>query len=417
MLKLNKNRFTKKDFSQYKKFVTKKQHQLIQEAAKTLLNRRILHLNSTPKGGGVAEMLKSLIPLAQSMGVDASWYSFQAPVRFFSITKRIHNGLQGANVKINDRDFNYYLEINRKLANKLSHLNFDLAIIHDPQPLAVIKYLHKSPIVARIHLDLSTPNKDLLSKFAPLLTKYDRIVFSLDEFIPVMIPREKTTIIEPAIDPLIRKNIAFSKSKQEDIMKTVGVDPKKPIITQVSRFDPWKDPLGVIEAYFIAKEKIRDLQLVFVGLHLEKDSPDARQTYKKALEIAQGDQDIHLFFHENQFGIKNDDLVNAFQSGSNIIIQKSKREGFGLTVTEAMYKEKIVIGGDAAGIKKQIKNGYTGYIVKNSKQAANLITKILENPKKYQKIGIRAHASVNQRYLITRLLLDHLTLYKKTLNI
>lgn len=416
MLRLKKNGFPKKDFHKYRKFITKNQHDLIREVAKSLRGKKIVHINSTPKGGGVAEILKSLVPLTKSMGVDVSWYSFQAPAKFFRVTKRIHNGLQGANVRISDEDFNYYLEINRKVANQLALLNFDLAVIHDPQPMAIINYFHKTPMVTRIHLDLSTPNKKVLPRFVPLIIKYDRIVFSLDEFIPAKIPREKTTIIEPAIDPLTRKNTAFSKRKQGDIMETVGVDSKKPIITQVSRFDPWKDPLGVIEAYFLAKEKIKDLQLVFVGFHIEKDSPDARHTYKKTLELAQGDPDIHLFFNEEQFGIKNDDMVNTFQSGSNIIIQKSKREGFGLTVTEAMYKDKIVIGGDAAGIKKQIKTAYNGYIVKNPKQAANLIIKILENPKKYQEIGKRAHASVNQQYLITRLLLDHLKLYKKTLN-
>lgn len=413
MLKLQRCRFGSKNLNKYRQFITKSQLNLIKETAKSIGDKKIIHLNSTAKGGGVAEILKSLVPLMQNVGINCEWYSIKAPVKFFTITKRIHNGLQGANVKISQQDFNYYLKINKQIGRLLSFLDFDLIVIHDPQPLAIINFLHKSPAIARIHLDLSTPNRKLLSLFKPLINEYEAIVFSLEQFIPQGITKEKTVIIEPAIDPLNPKNITFSKNRYQDIIYRVGVDPQKPIITQVSRFDPWKDPLGVIKAYFIAKEKIKDLQLVFVGLFIEKDSPDAQKVYRRAVNFAKGDPDIHLFFEEKQLPIKNDDLVNAFQSGSDIIIQKSIREGFGLTVTEAMYKGKIVIGGDAGGIKRQIENGQNGFIVKSPRQAARLFIKILENPQRYQKVGRRAYLSVKNRYLITRLLLDHLLLYKR----
>lgn len=413
MLKLQRCRFGSKNLNKYRQFITKSQLNLIKETAKSIGDKKIIHLNSTAKGGGVAEILKSLVPLMQNVGINCEWYSIKAPAKFFTITKRIHNGLQGANVKISKQDFNYYLEINKQIGRLLSFLDFDLIVIHDPQPLAIINFLHKSPAIARIHLDLSTPNRKLLSLFKPLINEYEAIVFSLEQFIPQGITKEKTIIIEPAIDPLNPKNITFSKNRYQDIIYRVGVDPHKPIITQVSRFDPWKDPLGVIKAYFIAKEKIKNLQLVFVGLFIEKDNPDAQKVYRRAVNFAKGDPDIHLFFKEKQLPIKNDDLVNAFQSGSDIIVQKSIREGFGLTVTEAMYKGKVVIGGDAGGIKRQIENGQNGFIVKSPRQAARLFVKILENPQRYQKVGRLAYLSVKNRYLITRLLLDHLLLYKR----
>lgn len=415
MIGLKKNKIRPKRITKYRQFVSKDFINQLRSQANLLAGKKIIHLNSTPKGGGVAEILRSLISLGQSLDININWYSFKAPVKFFRITKRIHNGLQGAKVKISKKDLDLYLEINQKLARLLSRIDFDLAVIHDPQPLAIINYLHKAPLIARIHIDLSTPNRRLLAFFKPILKKYDFAVFSLGQFVPNGFPKSKTAIIEPAIDPLDPKNMPLGKNKYEDIIEMVGVDPQKPIVTQVSRFDPFKDPLGVIKAYFLAKEKIDDLQLVFVGFSREKDSPDAKSIYKKAVKFAQGDPDIHLFFDEEASGFKNDVLVNAFQSGSDIIIQKSTREGFGLTVTEAMYKGKIVIAGNAAGIKRQIASGKNGFIIQNPRQLARLMVSILKNKSRYRQIGARAARTVVNNFLITRLLADELSLYHQVL--
>ena len=416
MITLNKVKTKTKDFRKYRKFLSKSGVSRIRLLTKSLSNRRIIHINATAVGGGVAEILQSFIPLLKNLGLDIDWYTISAPPSFFEITKQIHNGLQGKKSKLKKKDLKFYLSVNQKLAEKLRNIKFDLAVIHDPQPLAMIDFWHPSFMISRIHIDLSTPDKQLLAFFLPYLNKYEKIVFSLKEFIPKKISKDKVVIIPPAIDPFTIKNQAYSFKKARKILASLGLDPKRPIIAQVSRFDPWKDPIGVIRAYQLAKKKIPDLQLILIGLFLAADDPEAVQIFEQVKQKAQGDPDIFLFSDPRKLkGLTNDEAVNAIQSGSDIILQKSIREGFGLVVTEAMWKGKAVIGGNAAGIKFQIKDGQNGFIVKSPQETAKRIINLFANSDKLSKIGKKAKESVQRHFLITRLIRDHLELYRQVL--
>lgn len=402
--------------STYKNFLSKKEEKELRNLASKLIGKKIIHLNSTPVGGGVAEILQSLIPLSRSLGVDVRWFAFKAPLPFFRITKRIHNGLQGGRVRFKKDDFQYYLDVNRQLAEQLRKFKFDLLIVHDPQPLAIINFFHLSKMILRLHIDLSEPDQRLLRFLKPYMKMYDRMILSLKAFVPKKFPYKKVVFIPPAIDPLSTKNRALSLPRAKEILTWLGIDVARPIITQVSRFDPWKDPLGVIKAYFIAKQKISRLQLVLAGFRLEKDNPEAQKIYKRALKFAQGDPDIYLLFDLKKYKFSNNEIIGALQTYSDIILQKSLKEGFGLTVAEAMWKSKVVIGGDAAGIRYQIKNGVNGYIVKSPEEAAKIIVKIFNKPALGREIGQGAQRSVREKFLITRYLRDHLKLYQETLS-
>ncbi|HDH31604.1 MAG TPA: glycosyltransferase [Candidatus Wolfebacteria bacterium] len=406
---------SKKNIKDYKSVAGAGVINQLKKNAKSLKGKRIIHINSTPRGGGVAEILNNLVPLERSLGINASWFSFKAPKRFFKITKKIHNALQGEKINLSVSEKKFYLNINKKLAKELNKIPADLFIIHDPQPLAIILSFNNKPMVARIHLDLSAPNKKVFSLILPILRQYRKIIISLKEFIPKGINKSKVSIIPPAIDPLDAKHVDISKKKARKILSKFGVNFDKPLISQVSRFDPWKDPLGVIDAYYLAKKKIPDLQLILLGLFLEQDDPQAKVIFEKVKKKAKGNSDIFLFSNPKILKdkkISNNTFVNAVQRGSDLILQKSIKEGFGLTATEAMWKSKTVIGGTAYGLKLQIQNNKTGFIVKNSQEAAQKIVKLLNDKSLRRKIGQQAHLSVKKKYLITRLLNDHLKLYK-----
>ncbi|MEE8131454.1 MAG: glycosyltransferase [Candidatus Paceibacterota bacterium] len=411
---IKKVSLSKKNIKDYKSVAGATIIRQLKKNSRALKGKRIVHINSTPRGGGVAEILSSLVPLQQSLGIKASWFSFDAPKRFFKITKKIHNGLQGKKNNLTNKEKDFYSAINWNLAQKLKNIPADLFIIHDPQPLAIILFFRQKPMIARIHLDLSTPNKKVFSWILPILAQYDKIIVSLKEFAPKGISKKKILIVPPAIDPLNAKHAPVSKKKARKILSKFGINPNKPLIAQVSRFDHWKDPLGVIDAFRLAKEKIPELQLILLGLFLEKDDPQSREVFKEVKNKAKCCSDIFLFSDPKKLEnkkIDNDTFVNAVQCGSDLILQKSIKEGFGLTATEAMWKWKTVIAGTAAGLKLQIQNNKNGFIVKNPKEAARIIVRLLKNPKIRKKIGRQARLSVKKKYLITRLLNDHLKLY------
>jgi len=289
----------------------------------------------------------------------------------------------------------------------------DIWIIHDPQPAGVIQYLPNfHPSVCRLHIDLTSPNLETWRFIRGFLGMYDLIIVSSKKFIKPEI-KNKTVVIPPAINPLTLKNQALDLKSAQEILTSFGIDVKKPLISQVSRFDPWKRPLEVIEAYKIAKRKIPHLQLALVGFFLAQDDPEALSIFKKVKKKAEGDPDIFLFADVNLLGsLKVDIFVNAIQVASDIILQNSSREGFGLSVTEAMWKGKVVIGGKAEGLKTQIKNGETGFLVSSPKEMARKIVQLIQNPQLARKIGKKAHLSVKKNFLITRLLKDYLNLIK-----
>jgi trehalose synthase len=423
MVQLNKVKLIKRSIRDYRSFFSSVEQKKLSSLSGTLKGKRVIHVNATPIGGGVAEMLKTLVPLQTDVGLRSSWYVIEAPKRFFVITKEIHNGLQGKRFMLKRSDLDYYLSVNEKLAGDLSKIKYDVAVIHDPQPMAMIGAYHLSrqrrdqpPMISRTHIDLSTPDKKLLKFLKPYLKAYEKTVFSLASFVPRGLRKDQIVVIPPAIDPLNKKNTAFSITKAKKIIKHVGIDPERPLMAQVSRFDPWKNPLGVVEAYRRATKAIPGLQLALVGIRRAQDDPEAIKIFHDVQSATQGDRDVFLFSSPDELkGHTNDEFVNAIQVGADVILQLSIREGFGLTVTEAMWKGASVIGGPAAGIKSQITNGVDGFIAKTPKIAAKQIVSLLQDSKKQKSIGREAQKTVRKKHLITHQLLDHLKLYKDAL--
>lgn len=397
----------------YKDIIDKRLYDDVLSLAKKLKGLKVLHINATRFGGGVAEILHSFIPLMQDLKIKAEWQTIVADGRLFEITKSFHNAFQGERFDIDKRVERTYKRFNAYNAHLIED-NWDVIVIHDPQPAAIPYYLVSdcTKFVWRCHIDTSTPNKKMWNFFKPFLREYNAAIFTMKEFAPKNLPVCKKFFVPPAIDPLILKNKNISKKMQDNIVKSFGVDLEKPFITQISRFDLWKDPIGVIKAYKIAKKKISNLQLVLAGA-LADDDPEGWSIYRELEKHARGDKDIHLFTNLANFSNLE---VNAFQSSSNIIIQKSIREGFGLTVAEAMWKGTPVIGGNVGGIKLQIIDGKTGFLVESVEGCAEKIVCLLRNPDISKKIALSAKEKIRKHFLLPRLIRDHLKIYSSLLN-
>lgn len=387
----------------------------INELAKPLQGLKIAHINATSLGGGVAEMLRSLVPFQRSIGFDSSWYVIPPNDLFFEVTKKIHNFLQGQEGYLTEDQKAIYLKYNNYLASLLVKLKVDIFIIHDPQPASALSFLNgKKPKTSiwRCHIDTSHPNKQVWDFLMPYLRTHDHFIFTLPEYAHSDFSADQLSIISPVIDPLSEKNIPIDKIEAKKELELYGIDFHRPLITQISRFDPWKDPQGVIDAYRLAKKIFPDLQLAMVA-QMATDDPEGGLIYRQVKDYAQGDSDTHLLINLPD----NDRAVRAFQVGSDIILQKSIREGFGLTVTEAMYKGAVVIGGNVGGIKIQIQNGVNGFLVNSSAQAAEKIIYLLKHPEEKEKISKAAHLSVRQKFLTPHNILQHLKLFYRLLNI
>lgn len=382
----------------------------IEKLSKKLKGIRIVHLNTAPSGGGVAEILRSFIPLLKGVGIDAGWYASGKNPKFFAITKEIHNFLQGKKGELTQEQKDFYLKVNHEVASFFSDKRADVWVIHDPQ-FAPIVGSHKEfhPAVWRCHIDMSKPNLEVWRFLLPFIKKYDRTIFTMRKYLGPELAYEKARFIPPAIDPLSTKNNPLDKEKADQIIAKYKIDPDKPLVSQISRFDPWKDPWGVIDAYRIAKKDYSGLQLALIGFFAQ-DDPEAIEIIADLKKYSKGDPDIHIL--SNLDGV-NDLEVNAFQVGSNAVIQKSTREGFGLTVAEGMWKQKPVIGGKAGGIVEQIVDGENGFLVSTVAETAEKIRYLLQNPGKEREMGEKGKERVRHRYLITRLLLDHLKLYEE----
>ena len=287
----------RKDIDSYRKIVGDEVIDELKTLSKPLECKRLIHINSTARGGGVAEILASLVPLQRNLGLDARWFVASPPAPFFKITKKFHNALQGADIPISEEELNYYLKFNQQFAEAVELLPADLLLIHDPQPLALRHYSDRdTPAISRIHIDLSTPSPSLLKFFLPFLNEYDRVIFSLSSFVPEGFPKEKVAVIPPAIDPRLPKNKKLDEKLAKMILTGFGVNPTEPIIAQASRFDPWKDPIGVIDAYRVAKKEIPDLQLILLGSMAAKDDPEAAVIFRQVRDYMGKDRDISLIF-------------------------------------------------------------------------------------------------------------------------
>ena len=382
--------------------------------AKELGHLRFVHLNSTETGGGVAEILQSMVPLMNALGIATERIVIDPPSEFFQVTKRIHNLLQGAEGSLSKEELEVYYGSVRQVANDLRKrpVAADVWFFHDPQLLPLAGLLPRTSQEIRIwigHIDFTTPNPSVLDTLLPLVHDYDRLIFSLPSYVPARLSETPpVSIAPPAIDPLSVKNVALSESAAADITTALGIDPARPLITQVSRFDLWKDPWGVIDAFRLARNQVPGLQLALLGLSQATDDPEALDVLATVSNHAAQDPDIHLYFDASVLTCSIDEVVNAFQVASQVVIQKSTREGFGLTVTEAMWKAKPVIGGDVGGIRIQIDDAVNGYLVSSPEECAQRLVQLLQDPQLRARLGEAARESVRERFLMPRLAFDYL---------
>lgn len=406
----------KKSFNDYSVFLTRKQRNNLSLLAKNIRGISVIHLSARGEGGGVAEMLKTIVPLENALGLKSNWYTVKAPNAFFAIAKKIHNSLQSAPGTLTSKEKKVYLGTSWMVARALRNIpRVDIYVIHDPQLAVVVAGFHERPMILRIHIDLSNPNKDTLSFFTPFFNQYDAIVFSMKEFVVPGISTKKI-VAHPAIDPLTPKNKPMNIYLARQVLQDVGIHPGKPLISQISRFDPWKDPIGVIETYYRVKNHIPHLQLALVGITEAIDDPEARDVFERVEKYAKEDPSIFLFARASDLkGIPNDMFVSAIQTASDVVLQKSLKEGFGLTVSEAMWKGKAVVAGNVGGIKKQIRNGKDGFLVNNVQEAAARTLQILRDQKLKERLGKSAKTRVKNNFLITRHVYDHLKLYTSLL--
>ena len=375
----------------------------------------IIHINSTAYGGGVAEILHSLVPLSNALGINTQRAVITpGDLRFFDVTKRIHNMLQGAEGELTDDELAIYYGCLDDIASEVEQvgLSADVWFFHDPQLLPLARLLERDTAPTRlwvVHIDLTEPNPWLMERLLPLTDAYDLLVCSLEDYAPREVPGDVGIFVAPpAIDPFAPKNCEMPRHKAADIARALGIDVSRPLVTQVSRFDFWKDPWGVIDAYRLAKRSHPDLQLALLGLSQANDDPEGEQVLRSVAEHAESDPDVHLFFSPHNLPATNDEIVNALQTHSRVLVQKSTREGFGLTVSEGMWKGKPIIGGNVGGIRLQIVDGESGYLVDNARQAGERMAQLLADDELCAKIGRNARDRVRQRFLIPRLLNDYL---------
>jgi len=380
--------------------------------ARGLYGKHIVHVNATYQGGGVAEILYSLVLLMNEVGIDTGWRILYGSQDFFEITKQFHNGLQGADLNLTARKKDLYLQANDTFS-KFTHLHHDCVIVHDPQPLSMIRaYRKRQPWLWRCHIDLTNPHKGLWDFLKGYLLKYDQMIVSSEKYFKDDLPVGQRLMF-PAINPLSPKNQDISDKTMLEHIKKAGIPTDKPVITQVSRLDPWKDPLGVIDVFKRVKEKV-DCRLVFC-YNVASDDPEGLRMYNKVLRKANKmvkTRDI-LFVVGNR-----ELLVNSIQKYSSVVIQKSIREGFCLSVTEALWKRTPVVASNVGGLPVQIQDGENGFLLEpdDADGFAERIIHILKNPKEGKKLGDKARETVRRKFLITRLLSDYLDMLNSIMN-
>jgi trehalose synthase len=381
----------------------------IRTLSEGLADLRVLHLSATAFGGGVSEILYTLVPLMRDVGIEADWQVIIGREEFFNATKIMHNALQGNPQDLDTDEWRVYEEYNEINARELAG-DWDVIIVHDPQPLAIRRHaMDKAKHwVWRCHIDLSTPNMSTLDRLVPLVEEYDGSVYHLDAYVPKGLNgRVPIHIMPPAIDPLSPKNMALSPEDAAFVCDQFGVDVDRPLIAQVSRFDPWKDPLGVIDAYRLVSEEMPEVQLALVG-SMATDDPEGWQFFNSTLEYAGGDPDIKILNNLNQVGSIE---VNAFQSQADVVVQKSTREGFGLTVSEALWKARPFIGGNVGGIPLQVQDGTTGFLVSSPEECADRALRVLREPELGKQLGRAGKEHVRRHFLTPRLLRDWLRIF------
>lgn len=401
----------RKSLADYRSIVPKELTAEIEELAAELRGKKVLHVNATAFGGGVAEILYTLVPLTADAGLEAHWQILTAPPDFFTVTKSFHNGLQGHEVDFPQEARRLYEDVCRANAAELTH-PYDFVVIHDPQPLAVRDFVTHSQDrstwwVWRCHIDTSTPDRGLYEYLLPSINRYDAAVYTMRDYVPQGLTAPVMEVA-PTIDPLAPKNMTLSPEDATYIVRQFGIDVERPLLLQVSRFDPWKDPLGVVDVYRTVKASRPDVQLALVG-SMASDDPEGWDYLEKVLAYVGEDPDVFVLSNLDNVGSVE---INAFQSHAAVVMQKSVREGFGLTVSEALWKARPTIGGAVGGIPLQIEDGVTGYLVRSAAECADRCLRVLTDPTGHRRMALRGKEHVRREFLTPRLLRDDLRLFR-----
>lgn len=404
---------TQKSLADYELFVEPGAIHNLRELAGEFAGARVLHVNATAYGGGVAELLYTLVPLMRDAGLVADWKVIQGSEEFFTVTKIMHNCLQGMDIPVTDqmkKIFEHHVVANAKLMVG----EYDYVVVHDPQPVALPYFLKNHRALGkkwiwRCHLDLTKLSRDLWAYLLPFIQMYDGVVFTSPGYVEehtAQLP--PCTFITPTIDPLSPKNTPLDEQTIARTLRKYHIDPDRPLMTQVSRYDPWKDQLGVIDAYKLVKEQVPEVMLLLAA-SMATDDPESWHYYEKTARHAGEDSDVFLL--SNLQGVGNME-INAFQRGSAVVAQKSLQEGFGLTVTEALWKEKAVIGGNVGGIVLQIDDGVNGFLVDSVESCAEKMIYLLKHENERRRMGGAGRDKVREKFLSTGNLETYLNLFK-----
>ncbi len=382
----------------------------IRRLAEPLDGARVLHLSSTAFGGGVAEIMYALIPLMRDVGLDVEWRVMHGEPEFFDVTKAIHNALQGAEKGLSEADHATFERFNVLNAEQLDS-EYDFVVIHDPQPAALARLVPHAGRhwIWRCHIDISTPNADVLAFLLPNISEYSAAIFHRRAYVPAGAALPDVVVWPPAIDPLAPKNMSLSAEDAAYILDGFGIDTGRPLMTQISRFDPWKDPVGVIDAFRVVRDEVPGLQLALVG-SMAHDDPEGWEFYNETVAYAGEDEDIHILSNLNNVGAVE---VNAFQVASDVVVQKSIREGFGLTVTEALWKGRPTVAGRVGGIVDQIADGETGHLVSSPEECASACIEVFADPDAACAMALEGKEHVRRRFLMPRLLRDWVSLFAR----
>src|SRR5438270_3681622 len=401
-----------KSLADYATIATRGLMEEIRRLAAPLEGKRVIHLSATAFGGGVAEINYTLVPLMCSAGLDVEWRIIRGAEDFYNVTKTIHNALQGNphGLAENQREiFRRYQELNARDFED----EYDFVVVHDPQPVGLIDHFPGSNAhwIWRGHIDFSTPNTEVFDFLLPSIRRYDAAIFHMRDYVPRAEGLPSCYIWPPAIDPLAPKNMALSAEDAAYIVDQFGIDVERQLLTQVSRFDPWKDPLGVIDAYRIVKKRFPEIQLALVG-SMAHDDPEGWDYYNQTVEYAGGDPDVYILSNLNNVGSVE---VNAFQVHSSAVLQKSIREGFGLTVTEALWKTRPTVAGRVGGIVAQIQDGETGWLVSAHEECAQPCIEPPRGPGEARQRAVYGKEFVRRNFLTPRLLRNWLVLFNQLL--
>ncbi len=406
--------FTPKSLDDYRPVIGDDRVEEIRELAAPFAGARVLHVNSTSFGGGVAEILTTLVPLMNDLGLRADWQVIHGSEEFYQVTKAMHNSLQGMYVDWRPELREIWLQQNQLNADRFDE-TFDFVVVHDPQPAGIPGLLREagSPHASarwvwRCHLDLTEAQVQTWDMLKPYILEFDAAIFTTPDYVKEDLRGPQLFVMPPAIDPLSPKNVDLSSETYQLLLDRYGVDHRRPFIAQISRFDPWKDPLGVIEVYRLAKREVPELQLVLIA-SMAHDDPEGWAWYERTVRRAGEDYDIHILSNLN--GVGNVE-VNAFQR-ADVVVQKSVREGFGLVVSEALWKGRPVVAGNVGGIPLQIVDGETGYLVSTIEECAERVASLLADQARADQMGAAGREYVRERFLITRYLRDYLRMFRQ----